>query len=93
MNTVAQNILEFFSKNNSVFPSAVLQKMEWKGSDGKIVTPQTVGRELRKLAEDGEIQVELIKNHAHYSAKNYVRNPEIIRVRLPDGSIKLVTDL
>ncbi len=41
-------------------------EMQRLAQQNSTYTGSTVSRELRRLAEDGEIEVTKIKNHAHY---------------------------
>ncbi len=54
--TIQKNLLTFFQNHpNDTFASGVLQRLEWRGKNGKVQTPRTVVRRLQEMAEDGQI--------------------------------------
>ena len=52
------------SRPGVLVPSGELQRLTVERTT---YTAQNAGRRLREMAQDGEIQVDYIKGHAHYS--------------------------
>lgn len=48
----------FLQDNLGWHASGSLQRMEWRIRDGKLATPQNIGRTLRELENEGKVQVE-----------------------------------
>lgn len=67
--SVSQQLLDYLHQNKGVFASGTIQRMEWRNANGTLATPRSLVRRLQELAERGEIQVQEINGHAHYSAE------------------------
>lgn len=88
MKTVSQNLLDYLQSNPGVHASGDLQRLEWYNSDNHLVTAQTVGRELRRLAELGKIHVDYKNNHAHYSFTEIPKPKKLVPQQfIKDGQI------
>jgi hypothetical protein len=62
--TCRERCLRYLKNNKGIWvASGKMQRLAQKKSS---FTGATVARELRRLAEDKEIEVDHIKNHAHY---------------------------
>lgn len=63
-NTLQNRILYYFKQRPDTFiASGSIQRMVVMKTS---YTPQTAGRILRQLREDGRLEVEYMKNHAFY---------------------------
>ncbi len=64
----------FYAHPEEVFESGTLQRMLWRGKNGKVQTPRTIVRRLQELAEEG-----LIKNVGNSRSARYTLSSEAPR--------------
>lgn len=69
----------FYQHPGSVYHSGVLQRMEWRGKNGKVQTPRTLVRRLQELAEDGLLlNVGTSKSAQYKLAGEPPRAPQVV---------------
>jgi len=64
--SLKDRLLRYLKNRNDWISSGELQRI---AAENTSYTPQTVGRDLRRLREDGKIERELRRGHAFYRFK------------------------
>lgn len=67
MKSAQDNLLDILKRENVWIASGELERMEVKNADGTRATGSSITRALRKLREEGKLEVDYRgKRHAHY---------------------------
>ena len=89
MKSITAQLLDYLQANHGVFASGTLQKLEWRNKSGSTAVPRTIVRQLQHLAEQGKINVQIINNHAHYSAQPIPPPKKQVVKELPNGKVEI----
>ena len=86
-------LFQYLQENHGPIASGNLQRIYFPkyayGTQKGYHTPRSVVRRLEELTNEGKIQVEYRKNHAHYSIKEEHRKLKQIVTELPSGQVKI----
>jgi hypothetical protein len=87
--SVKEQLFRYLRANPGSHAKGNLERMEWRTREGKLATPENIGRRLRELENEKKIQVEQRKNHDWYSVSSaHVPKRQIVQ-QLPDGSVRV----